>query len=308
MSLHLLGSILYGNLFPIFLVVGVGYLIERLLHPDIQSASRLTFYAMSPCLVFDSLVRSQVGSDEMGRIGLVAVVVMLTTGGIAWLLARPLRLSPRQTSAFVLVAIFVNSGNYGLSLTELAFGEEALARAIVYFVMSTVLLYTLGVYIAALGGQGKGVGSALRSILRVPAVYALALAGLVRTTGFTLPLPLTKAVSLLGRAAIPVMLLILGMQLATISVSDSEWGLPGLTSLIRLVIAPLLALALVGLVGLDGAGRQATVVEASTPTAVSTIILALEFGLDATLVTGTVFLTTILSPITLTVLIAFLQA
>ncbi|HHH42110.1 MAG TPA: AEC family transporter, partial [Chloroflexi bacterium] len=217
MSLHLLGSILYGNLFPIFLVVGVGYLIERLLHPDIQSTSRLTFYTMSPCLVFDSLVRSQVGGDEMGRIGLVAVVVMLSTGGIAWLLARPLRLSPRQTSAFVLVAIFVNSGNYGLSLTELAFGEEALARAVVYFVMSTVLLYTLGVYIAALGGQGKGVGSALRSILRVPAVYALALAGLIRATGFTLPLPLTQAVSLLGRAAIPVMLLILGMQLATIS-------------------------------------------------------------------------------------------
>ncbi len=308
MSLHLLGSILYGNLFPIFLVVGVGYLIERLLHPDIQSTSRLTFYTMSPCLVFDSLVRSQVGGDEMGRIGLVAVVVMLSTGGIAWLLARLLRLSPRQTSAFVLVAIFVNSGNYGLSLTELAFGEEALARAVVYFVMSTVLLYTLGVYIAALGGQGKGVGSALRSILRVPAVYALALAGFIRATGFTLPLPLTQAVSLLGRAAIPVMLLILGMQLATISVADSEWRLPGLTSLIRLVVAPLLALVLVNLVGLDGAGRQATVVEASTPTAVSTIILALEFGLDATLVTGTVFLTTILSPITLTVLIAFLQA
>ena len=72
-------------------------------------------------------------------------------------------------------------------------------------------------------------------------------------------------------------------------------------------MAPLVALGLVSLLGLTGPARQAGVVLASMPVAVVTTILALEFDVAPAFVTSAVFLSTLLSPLTLTPLIAYLR-
>jgi len=130
----------------------------------------------------------------------------------------------------------------------------------------------------------------------------------MRVTGLTTPAPIDRATNLLGQAAIPVMLMLLGLQLASIKTFPrARLGLIGLAAVSQLLLAPLATLGLASALQVSGVTLQAVVVESAMPTAVITTILAVEYDLDATLVSGTVVLSTLLSPLTLTPWIAFLQ-
>ncbi len=120
-----------------------------------------------------------------------------------------------------------------------------------------------------------------------------------------LPLPINRAIDLLADASIPVLLVVLGMQLQSSQWKGNRMPLAVASSL-RLVGAPLLAISLSLAFGLRGAAQQAMVLEASMPTAVLTTVIATEYNLQPDFVTAVVFLTTLLSPLTLTPLLSFL--
>jgi len=234
----------------------------------------------------------------------LAILAVMAT--LALLAGLALRLERRLLVTLVIASVFVNGGNYGLAVNKFAFGDAALARAVVYFVFSTITVYTAGVAIASFGKLP--LRRALAQVLTLPAFYGLIAAGVLRATGWQLPLALERPISLLSAAAIPVMLVLLGLQIAeTRAWPRARMGLILLASLLQLVIAPIAGLLLAGTMGLTGVTRQAAVLEASMPTAVITTVLAVEYDLDNAFVTGTVVLSTLLSPLTLTLLIAYLQ-
>jgi predicted permease len=167
-----------------------------------------------------------------------------------------------------------------------------------------MLTYTFGVFIAAAGR--RSLPQALRGIARVPTIYAVAAAGLVLASGVSVPVAVMRPVSLLGDATLPIMILVLGMQLERASVAPRP-GVVAAAVGLSLVVAPMIALALAGFLGLSGPARQAGVLLASMPAAVVTTILALEFDVAPAFVTNVVFVSTVLSPFTLTPLIAYLR-
>ncbi len=297
-------GILYHDLLPVFLVAGVGYLFGHLAKPDIRAANQLALYVLSPCLVFSLIAKSEVGGQEFGQITAYTLVAVLSTGVLAWLAARMLRLDGAQTRAMMMPAMFVNSGNFGLAVTQFAFGDEALTRAAVYFVINSLLVYTLGMYMAA--GNNVSPWGALKRVMSVPPVYAVLLAGAVRATHTTLPEPILRAISLIGQASIPVFLLILGVQLSRVSLVR-QWHIVTVASLVRLVGGALVGLGLAPLFGLSGVAYQACVAEASMPAAVVNTIIASEHDVEPGLVSSIVMLSTLLSPITLTLVIAAIK-
>ena len=101
------------------------------------------------------------------------------------------------------------------------------------------------------------------------------------------------------------MLVLLGMQLSSVDLKADILAL-GMANAIRLVAAPLLAIGLAILFKLEGSAYQASIIEASMPTAVMTTVLATEFNVRPRFVTSVVTISTILSPLMLTPLIAFL--
>jgi predicted permease len=115
-----------------------------------------------------------------------------------------------------------------------------------------------------------------------------------------------RPVGLLNDAALPVMVLVLGMQLERATLPAHPAAVTAAVVL-SLVVAPILAFALSATLGLAGAARQASIIEASMPSAVVTTVLALEFDLDAGFSTSVVMFSTLLSPFTLVFLIAYLQ-
>jgi len=300
---------------PLFVVLGVGWIAGRKLlgvnlHPEsaqanLRALTRLVFYVFSPCLVFSSLATSEVAIQEIGHIGLFVLLNTATIGVVAWLLARALQLSPTHSSSLLLVAMFANIGNYGLAFNELAFGATALERAVVFFVSSSILLFSVGILIAA-RAQGKTLLQAIKRVAGVPIVHALLLAGLVRLGWLSIPAPLFKAVGILAQASVPMMLVILGIQLSSVRV-HGNWRLIALASAIRLLLAPLVAIFLAGQLGLSGLAEQVSIIQASMPSAVFNIILAVEFNLAVDLTTSVVFMTTVASPATLIPLIAFVR-
>ena len=292
-----------ANLLPILITAGLGFLLSKTIDLNPKTVSRITFYLFSPALVFSIFLNSQLTSTEILRMVGFAFSANLTVGLIAFLLAKLIGFNRKLIIAIVLTTFLVNSGNYGMSLNEFAFGEEALAFASIYFVCSSIMVNTFGVMIASMGKAS--LGQAMLNILKFPSLYALIVAIILNQTGVALPLPLDRAITKLAGAAIPSMLILLGMQLGKAKLKQNM-GAVALAVGVRMLVAPLVAFGLSQPFQLEGAMLQAGVTEASMPTAVMTTILSTEFDVDASVVSTVVTITTILSPLTLTPLIAIL--
>lgn len=301
---QLLLGIFASDILPIFVIAGVGYLLARHASVQVHTISRVTFHALAPALVFNTLATSTLSGFEFGRMAAFYLLVAASAALMARVAAIPLRLDRASLSAFLLVVVCSNSGNYGLPVALLAFGREALAFASVYFVSSAIFSYTGGVLLAASGR--RSIRQALAGVLRVPAVYGAVAAAVTMAFGFHVPDAIARPVAMLSDAALPMMVLVLGMQLERVTWPDRP-DMVIVASLLSLVATPLAAFGIARLLGLQGAAFQAGVLQASMPTAVVTTILALEFDVAPSFVTSVVCVTTLLSPITLTVLIAYLQ-
>jgi malate permease and related proteins len=301
---QLLLSIFVSDLLPVFAIAGVGFLLARFAHVQVQTVSRLTFHALAPALVFNILATSTAESSQVGRMVRFYALVAVSAALMARLIAIPLRLDRRALTAFLLVVICSNSGNYGLPVTLLAFGREALTFASVYFVTSSMFTYTGGVFLAASGK--RSVRDALIGVARIPAVYGALAAVLTMSLGIHVPAAVRAPITLLSDAAVPMMILVLGMQLERAARPERPLVVVAAV-VVSLVLTPLVAIGIAHLVGLRGAAFQAGVLQTSMPTAVITTILAVEFDVVPDFVTSVVFVSTLLSPITVTLMIAYLQ-
>ncbi len=303
MDLASLTSILINIISPIVLVAAVGFILARTLGLEARPYSRLMLYFFTPALVFSSMYHAKI-SNEYTAIGVYAMIITLLMTVLAWGLAKLLHYDRVTESAFLLGVLFVNAGNYGLPLILFAFGEEGMARAAFYFTMSAILTQTLGIFIAARGRANAL--TALRNVLRMPLIYAVGLGLIFNLAHIPVPEPIMKSVDLAAGGAVPVMLAILGIELARVKI-ESERGLIGLATIVKLIATPLVAFPLAALMGLDGLTRAVCIIEASMPTAVMASIVAVEFDTRPKLVTGIVFVSTLGSIITLTVLLGILK-
>ncbi|GAB4277544.1 MAG: AEC family transporter [Candidatus Promineifilaceae bacterium] len=295
--------VLVQNILPIFIVAAFGFMLRRWVGVDKKALSTAVLYCFSPALVFSSLVNSRLPGEELLELAAFTLISVTVMAAIGWVLSRLLRLGRAQTMALMLVLMFVNGGNYGLTLNNLRYGSDGLARAVVYYTTSTLVLYTVGLLMASMGRLSWRESSV--RLLRLPPLYAAVAAVFVYTTGVVVPAPLMRAVEIAGAGAIPVMLFVLGMQMADLQgVSELKLALPAVG--VRLLVGPLVGLGVATLLGLSGLGRATSIIEASMPTAVFTIILATEFDLQPTAVTTVVVLSNLLSPLTVASVITLL--
>jgi malate permease and related proteins len=301
----MLADIFGTVLLPIVLIVSAGFAVGKLTHLDSRPLAIAVFYLFNPCLVFVSMAATPVGADLLGKLALLKILVIISLIVLANVVAAALRLSPALRAAFVLAVAFSNSGNFGLSVTEFAFGQAGLTLALICFMTDNLAVNSLGVYFAA-----RGRASARGALLQVagnPALYALALGLLVHQAGWQLPLAVTRATETLGRAAVPTMQTVLGVQLATLTFTRQHWKAMGWASLLSLVVAPVLAALFVLPLGIDGLARKVGILEAAVPTAVSASIVATRYDSEPALVSGTVLITSLFSLITVTLVLYWMR-
>ncbi len=284
---------LLNTVLPVVLVVAAGYLLAKRIPMDLTTLSRLTLYLLVPSLIFDAMYRA-----EYSREGLVGLTLGFALTYFLLFLAiagtgKLLRLPPEAAKGLLVCSLFPNSGNMGLSLVYFALGEEGLRRAVVYFILSSVVMFGLGPAFIRGGGLREG----LRFTLRLPLFYALLLGLSLKALGISLPFRLDEGVRLMGQAAIPVLLLTLGMQMGQTRFQVGAFE--GVASFLRLVLAPLLAYGVGILLGLPRLEHQVLVLQSATPVAVNAFLLTREFGQGATRVARSVVVSTFLAFLTI---------
>ena len=146
----------------------------------------------------------------------------------------------------------------------------------------------------------------MSGIVRVPSLYALAAAFILLVTHTAVPIAIMRPAGMLSDAAIPMMLLVLGMQLQRATFPTRPGAVLVAVGL-SLLVAPVIGITLSALLGMTGIARDVAIVVSAMPAAVVTTVLALEFDLDSAFVTSVVFVSTLLSPLTLVLLIAYLK-
>jgi predicted permease len=233
-----------GIVFPIYAIVAVGYGYGRWKKPDMAFANQLNMDIFVPALVFAALASKSFDIAQNLPLLLGATVVVLGTGLLAWPVARMMGVAG---NTFVPPMMFKNSGNMGLPLMVLAFGESALPAAVVLFFAENFLHYSLGTWL--LDHRAK-----LSNLWRVP-VIAAALAGLaVSVLHFPLWQPLWLGVKMLGDVSIPLLLFSLGVRLTDSRHADLRISLAGaITSPAAGVLVALLMNLVLGLTGRDAA-------------------------------------------------------
>lgn len=251
--------------FPIFALVLVGFLYGRRHAPDMAAANRLNLEVFTPALIFSVLAGKDFALGDYGALALGGILVVLGSGLIAWPIGRWLGYRDRT---FVPPMMFTNSGNMGLPLALFAFGEPALAGALVLFLVENLLHFSVGN--AILEGRAHPL-----VLLRMPMLQAALVGVVVSVLDVALPLALVRAVDLLGQVSIPLMLFSLGVRMNRVDLGDWRIGLAG--ALVCPASGLLLALAAAPLLGLEGVQQQQLLVFGALPPAVLNYMLAEQF-------------------------------
>jgi len=298
-------AIFLNNILPIFLIAGLGFFLGKYYHLQPRLLSQVTLYLFTPCLTFHLLTTNELKAEEVIGLFAFASIIMLLVGGITWLVGRWLKLERTVMAAVLLCAIFMNAGNFGLPLLEFSFGAKAEAYGALYFVSMVALTNSVGIAIASSGKSS--LFQSLKNLLRFPTLYAVVLALIFMTLNWNLPVPLARSVDILSGAAVPCMLVLLGMQLQAAR-WDGKYKALGLALTARMVLGPVLAFGLASVFGWQGTLYQAAVTESAMPPAVMNSLLAVEFDAEPSFIAFVILAGTLLSPFTLTPLLAFLGA
>lgn len=304
---------IYNVIAPILIGMGVGAIFGRLFDPNPKTLSTTIIYIFSPCLVFEGMANADITASDLLRIGSLVFATMGIMLAIGQGVGKLMGLARRQRSALMLSVILFNGATYGFPFNEFAFGMEARQIAVVYFSISVIITNTVGVYLAS-RDSGISTRSAMLTIVKLPATYMIVMGLILNFSGMPIstipgesafPLPLARSISLLGGAAVPAMLIVLGIQLQRLTLS-MQWLKPVVVaSVCSLLVAPLVVALLAPVMGVTGMHRQVGIMQFAMPTAIIAGVLATEFGGDSEFVTSTVLLSTLASVLTLSVLLTF---
>ncbi len=285
---------LFSVIAPLFVCAGIGYGWARAGRTfDVDLVTNLVTTVGIPCLVFHTLANLTVPAAAFATMVLATLAILAVCLAVGLAVLRVAGLPPRS---FLPALLFPNTGNMGLPLCLLAFGEVGLGLALAVFTVYTTLQFTLGV------GLASGTTSA-GTLLRVPVLYALPPALLFMLTGWTPPKWLDNTTDILGGIAIPLMLITLGISLARLGVRSLPRSL-GLSAL-RLVVGFAAGLAVAAAFGLEGAARGVLIVQSTMPVAVFNYLFALRYRTAPEEVAGMVVISTVLSFATLPLLLWF---
>ncbi|MEM7017324.1 MAG: AEC family transporter [Pseudomonadota bacterium] len=277
---------------PVIILTLIGYLWARANQPfDNDTASSIVMMIGSPCLVFSALTSIEIDFNTFGIMAFSAALLIAISGGLGLLC---LHLLNKPAHTFLPALMHQNSGNMGLPLVLLAFGEPGLALGVTCFFVNSISQYSIGISITS----GK---SNFASLARQPIIYSVFI--VIPVIAFDIPIPrwIAGTTELLGGLAIPLMLLLLGNSLARLEISDLPLAL-GL-AVLRLALGITSGVAVIWLLGLEGMQAGVILLLACMPSAVFNFVFAERFQRSPEKVAGLVMSSTILSLCTLPILV-----
>ena len=301
--------ILLNNVLPMMIMIVIGILLEKIFHLDIKTLSKLNFYLFSPAVIFTLLYETHIPLQQIGNTVLFFVIFMVLQYILVELVIRARRYKPSMKSAMRNSVLFYNSANYGIPLNQLVFAgnKETLGIQIIIMMFQSLIPNTYGIY--SVNRHKANMKQVWLKILSMPVIYVIPLAFAMRGFDIGIPAPIQTPLNYVSDAFIGTALLTLGVQLGQMDwkISKSLALDVSLSGILRLIAGPLLAWGVVTVLDIDKLLGAALIVSSAVPTSLSSVLLAVEFDNEKEFSSQAVFVSTLISILTVTVVIYFLK-
>jgi malate permease and related proteins len=279
--------------FPVFAIIALGFWYGRRKQPELGATNQISMDILVPALVFTALASKSFDFAQYHWLALGGALVVLGSGVLAYPFARWLGVAPKT---FVPPMMFNNSGNMGIPVLLLAFGDAALGAAVVLFLVEMVLHFSLGAWLLDRHAPW-------RQLLRTPVMLATLAGAAVGVAGLSLPAAVATAIKMVGDASIPMLLFALGVRMNQVSLRDWRVGVAGA------VLCPLTGVALVWLLArwlpLPAAQQSYLVIFGALPPAVLNYLMAEQYRQEPERVASLVLLGNLGALISMPVALAF---
>ena len=199
---------------PVILIFLSGYIVQKIFKVDIKPISTMSIYILLPALVFETFYKTPLDSQLL-YIVITSLLIFLALVIVVIVVTRLSKQDTEQESALILSSAFANSGNYGVPIVLFAFGKAGINYAIPIMVFHSIIMSIFGVYFAARGQAGIRV--AIKTVLKQPTNYAIIPAILLQQFQVKIPANFYESIQLVGNCAVPIVMVILGMQLADVN-------------------------------------------------------------------------------------------
>ncbi len=294
--------IILDVILPILILMLIGAILQRKFQFDLKQLSTLITYCLMPAAVFVNIYDIRIEIDLLLQIIYYLMLYSLSLIIVSHLISKILKLEKGESAALKNSISLMNSGNYGLPVSQLIFSHNPVGVSIQIFIVifQNLLTYSYGIY--NLLSATKTIGGIIQSFLRLPVFHALVLGILFQSFAIRIPNSIFLPLNQLANSFVAIALILLGAQLANIKLNFFHrvitWSLIG-----RLLMGPLLALSMIYLLNIDGIVAQSLFIASSFPTSRNTSTIAMEYQIEPELHAQIVLFSTLFSIITVTVVI-----
>lgn len=304
-------ALVFASLVPVFLLILAGALIRRLLVPDPEhwvGVERLVYYVLFPALLIQTLSRANLASVPTARLAAALAGAVLLMSAMCLALRLPLRLrlgldGPGFTSLFQGATRWQTF--VAIAVVDNLYRQTGLALAAVAVVAMIPLINVLNVWVLAryAAPQRPRWGDVALAIARNPLIWACAVGGALNPIGHVIPAGLATTFDLLGRASLPVGLVLVGSGLEPSALLRPR-GVTFIATGLKLAVMPALALTLGSMLGIAGDALGVIACCAAVPSASNAYVLARQMGGDAPLIAEMLTIQTLVAMVTMPIAIA----
>ncbi len=291
----------------LFVFMGFGFVGEKrrfITEEGSKVISDVILNFVTPCLIINSL---NISFDKAKFRGLIiCIVAFLSIQIVSALLATFVFRGGKEKSRLVMrfAVVFSNVGYMGIPLQKAVLGDEGVFYGSVCVAMFNVFVWTYG--IICMGGKDSNMS--LRKLVLNPGIIAVTIGLILFIFSIRLPTPVSSAISGMAALNTPLAMMVIGFNLARSNLLAAfKDKRVYLISFLRLVLIPLIALAVLLALGIRGTILISLIIAASAPVAAVTTVFSVKFERDTELSVKLIAFSTLLSIITMSAIVALAQ-
>ncbi|WP_022794014.1 AEC family transporter [Marinococcus halotolerans] len=292
---------------PIFILLLLGAVLHRIYDFHLSTLSKLLTGLFLPVVIFTNISAMEVESSVLLDVGAFLIIQFFILALLAGVCAKLFGMDAKLTAIFKNSVVLMNSGNFGLPVSQLVFASNPLGVSIQIIVLmfQNFLTFTYGVFTSATT-QKSGIKENMAPLFKTPTIYALALGLVFYIFNLSLPKAAEQVLNQIAAGFTALALLVLGAQIAYPKLKYLSVVFFFTISL-RLVGAPLIALGIIWLLQLEGTIAQALFIASSFPMSRNSALFALEYDNYPEYAAQSVLISTMLGGLTVSIVIFLSQ-
>lgn len=290
----------------LFMVLFLGYFIRKRNIIDEHSSKKISSLVVNvtaPLLIIGAMMKdTSLTKIEIVSILLISIIVYICLFGMTIIIPKLLKVNNDELGIYKFMIMFSNVGFMGFPVVSSIYGEEAIFYASIYNLPFYVLVYTLGIFFVSMNNKDKG-DFYISKIIN-PGIYAVIIGLFIFSFNITLPYFISETISMVGGLTTPLSMIVIGASLANVKVRNIFSNVRlYIYSILKLVIFPVMILLVISNFGFNDIMVGVPVIITGMPVAANAVILSKEYGGNDCLASEGVFISTMLSFITIPLLV-----